>query len=152
MNEALTSADLDALGQPDADPDHAEFAHWWAQLPDFIKSEYPFDLPPDRLPFARFVFTQVGAPRLCPEAACRRSGECAGGDGPPCFRADRDFLSQVIFLWWMRLYYGCTDEEYTAALKAKGSPYAPQDDAPAPKVKRSKSQRRRPRVRLRGLR
>jgi hypothetical protein len=63
----------------------------------------------------------------------------------------------VLFLWWMRLYHGCTDEEYTTALNAKGSPYAPQGDAPAPKVKHVKSRRRRRmrarvRVRVRGLR
>ena len=124
----------------DAESDEAAFSRWWANVPDFIRPDYPFDVPPGRLPFAQYVFTQVGAPRFCPETACRRCGECRGGDGPPCLRADRKRLLHVLFLWWMRLYAGCTDEEYAASLRTKQSPYAP--DA-APKVRRAKRVGRR---------
>jgi hypothetical protein len=109
----------------------AAFGAWWAHLPDFIKPDYPFDLPPARLPFARFVFTEVGAPRRCAEAACRRTKECRGGDGPPCYRADRPFLSQILFLWWMSVFEDLSGAQYVAALRAKGSPYAPPQNTPA---------------------
>src|SRR5215207_6966148 len=62
---------------------------WWARLPDFIKPDYPFDLPPERLAVAQAIFTECGVPARCPQEACRRSMRCRGGDGPPCFRADR---------------------------------------------------------------
>jgi len=94
--------EIDIIDDEDKATDDALATSWWAQLPDFIKPSYPFDLPPERLPFAQFVFTEVGAPRRCPEAACRRAGACGGGDGPPCFRAARKYLWHVLFLWWMR--------------------------------------------------
>jgi hypothetical protein len=131
----------DDIDDPAAE--QAAFARWWAQLPDFIKPAYPFDLPADRMAFARRVFTLVGAPRLCPEAACRRAGECGGGDGPPCLRADRERLLHVLFLWWMRIYEDLSDEEYAASLRAKRSPYAPPDDAPAKTPPTRGSRRRR---------
>ena len=109
----------------DGHGDAAEVGAWWAQLPDFIKPDYPLDLPPARLPFAQHVFTEVGAPRRCQMATCRRTKECRGGDGPPCYRADRKLLSQVLFLWWMRVFADLSDADYAAALRAKGSPYAP---------------------------
>jgi hypothetical protein len=132
--------EIEIIDDEDKATDDALATSWWEQLPDFIKPSYPFDLPPERLPFAQFVFTEVGAPRRCPEAACRRAGACGGGDGPPCFRADRKYLWHVLFLWWMRVYADCTDEEYEASLRAKGSPYAP--DA-APKARPAKAARRR---------
>jgi hypothetical protein len=97
---------------------------WWAQLPDFIKPDYPFDMPPARLPFVQFVFTQMGAPRHCPEARCRRSGQCRGGDGPPCFRADRKDLQQVLFLVYMMLFADWPEQELWRTLKAQGNRYA----------------------------
>jgi hypothetical protein len=124
MSKDLADLDHD-LDQNLAAPEdeEAELKLWWAHLPDFIKPDYPFDMPPARLPFACHVFTKVGAPRFCPEGACRRSGACRGGDGPPCFRADREALGQVLFLWWMSLFADLPYEEYEAALSA--SRYAP---------------------------
>jgi hypothetical protein len=74
----------------------------------------------------RQVFTAVGTQRFCAEAACRRAGSCAGGDGPPCFRADRHDLSQVLFLWWMMLFADLPGDEYAAALRARGNRYTPE--------------------------
>ena len=104
--------------------DEAEFAEWWAQLPDFIKPDYPFDMPPARLPFVQSVFTQMGAPRHCPEARCRRSGQCRGGDGPPCLRADPKDLQQVLFLVYMMLFADWPEQELWRTLKAQGNRYA----------------------------
>jgi hypothetical protein len=137
--------DLDAETEMAEDPDFDEqkaFGHWWAQLPDFIKPGYPLDLPPARMPFARHVFGLVGAPRLCPEIVCRRSGACRGGDGPPCYRADRDYLAQVLFLWWMRVFEDLSYEEYERALRLKGSPYAPPPEETA-EAKSGQARRRR---------
>ena len=117
----------------------ARFRVWWAHLPDFVKPDYPLDIPPERLPFARHVFTDVGAPRACPAAACRRAGACQGGDGPPCFRAARRDLSQVLFLWWLTLFYEFPEEDYAAALRARGNRYAPH----APPATRARRRRRR---------
>ena len=127
--------------ETDDDITQEEFGAWWAQLPDFIKPGYPLDIPPERMPFVQFVFTTVGAPRFCPEPACRRTGECQGGDGPPCFRADRRDLSQVLFLWWMMVFAGATDEEYEQPLRARGNRYAPEPAKPAPRAKRRKGRR-----------
>ena len=91
----------------------------------------------------RHVFGLVGAPRLCPETVCKRSGACRGGDGPPCYRADRDNLSQVLFLWWMRVYEDLSDEEYDEALRLKGSPYAPSAETAAGPHKDPRKRRRR---------
>ena len=139
-NEEETGED----GLGDETDEDAAAQRWWMLLPDFIKPSYPFDLPPERLPFARHVFGLVGAPRYCPEAPCRRAKECWGGDGPPCFRADRRDLQQVLFLWVMRLYFGCTDEQYAAILRANGNRYAPSADAPdAPRPRRKRRSRGR---------
>jgi len=124
-------ADDEAEAKDEAKDDEAAVRSWWAQLPDCIKPDYPFDLPPDRLPGARYVFTLAGAPQHCPQLSCRRGKECRGGDGPPCFRADRRDLGQVLFLWWMMLYHGCTDQEYASALRARGNRYAPPEKPPA---------------------
>jgi hypothetical protein len=90
-----TADDFDAFQADTAlSPEEAEeeWRSWWAQLPHFIKPDYPLDLPPNRMPAARYLFTAVGAPRFCPQASCRRAGTCQGGDGPPCFRADREIF------------------------------------------------------------
>ena len=118
---------LDTLDDEEAtrrvDDDEA-CALWWWHLPDFIKPDYPFDMPPARLPFVQFVFTQMGAPRHCPEARCRRAGQCQGGDGPPCFRADRKDLQQVLFLVYMMLFAEWPEQELWRTLKAQGNRYA----------------------------
>jgi hypothetical protein len=128
-----------ALSQEEEDPEGRE---WWTQLPDFIKPDYPLDLPPCRMPFARYLFTVVGAPRYCPQATCRRAGSCKGGDGPPCFRADRKNLWQVLFLWWMMIYGGCTNEQYEQSMRSKGNRYAP-PEAPASRARRAGTRRTR---------
>ena len=110
--------------------EQAAFAEFWAQLPDFIKPDYPFDVPPARLPFAQYVFTVMGAPRFCPQVACRRAGQCRGGDGPPCYRADREALRHILFLWWMSAYWGMSEEEYEDSLRAKAPRYAALDGGP----------------------
>ena len=123
--------DIDAEAD---DVTQEEVAAWWAQLPDFIKPGYPLHIPPERLPFVQFVFPGVGAPRFCPEPACRRAGECQGGDGPPCFRAGRRDLSQVLFLWWMRAFDDeFSDEEYEDALRCRGNRYGLAKQAPRAK-------------------
>jgi hypothetical protein len=101
-----------------------DFAEWWAHtVPDFLWPNYPFDVPPGRLAFATRVMTMAGAPRHCPEPACHRARKCRGGDGPPCYRADRENLQQVLFLAWAKLVLDFSDEEIAAALTARGSRY-----------------------------
>ena len=93
------------------------------------------------MPFVRYVFTAVGAPRFCPQASCGRAGTCQGGDGPPCFRADRKDLSQVLFLWWMMIYGNATDEEYAQSMGGTGNRYA--QAASASPARRAGSRRQR---------
>ena len=136
--------------EPSEADDEAAFKIWWAhRVPDFVKHTYPFDLPPERLPFAQQMFTWEGAPKYCPVPACRRTGQCLGGDGPPCFRADRDDLQQVLFLWWAMLFEGLSQEEYVAALRGRGNRYGPHHEPPAAArrrpARRSKAVRRKAR-------
>jgi hypothetical protein len=120
--DAFDTSRLDAaLETRDEDE---EWRSWWTQLPDFIKPDYPLDLPPNRMPAARYLFTAVGAPRFCPQASCPRAGTCQGGDGPPCFRADRENLSQVLFLSWMMIFGEMTEEECAQAMRRTGNRYA----------------------------
>jgi hypothetical protein len=65
----------------------------------------------------------AGAPHHCPELACRRARKCQGGDGPPCFRADREELREVLFLAWAKLFLDFTDEEIEDCLSSRGSRY-----------------------------
>lgn len=108
-------------------------------LPDFIRPDYPFDLPPNRLPFAQFVFTQAGAPKFCANRACRRADRCQGGDGPPCFRVDRRDLRQV-GLWFMMVIDMIDEPQYWRSLKAKKNRYATfaPKPLPAPMSKRGR--------------
>jgi hypothetical protein len=129
-------------GPDDRESDEAALARWWASLPDFIRPDYPFDVPPTRLAFARHVFTEVGAPRFCPEGACRRSGACRGGDGPPCYRADRAALRHVLLLWWMALYADLPREAYAQSLRAKAGRYARAGAQPAAEAKPGKGRAR----------
>ena len=116
-------------GEPEAileafdDDDGESVGMWWARLPDFIKPDYPFDLPPARMPFAQKIFTECGASARCPKEACRRSMRCEGGDGPPCFRADREPLQQMLFLSWIAVMGPATPEEVYDALRRKKNPY-----------------------------
>ena len=142
----LSEQPVDAEDRYDPDSPHydeeAAFGRWWAQLPDFIKFDYTLDIPPARMPFAQAVFTEVGAPRLCPKVACRRGGACKGGDGPACYRADRAFLGHVLFLWWMMIFAELSWEDYQTSLRAKGSPYAQPADATKAKARPAKARRR----------
>jgi hypothetical protein len=133
----VTAADELSI-EDDSEDDDDGPALWWARLPDFIKPTYPFDLPPDRLPFAQRIFTLCGAPARCPLQGCRRSEQCDGGDGPPCFRADREFLHQILFLAWMAVMGPATDDEGRAALRSKGSPYRWPFDPPRPPHRRTR--------------
>jgi len=72
-------------------------------LPDFVRPDYPFDLPPYRRAFVSRVFEAAGAPKTCPHSACRRSRRCAGEDGPPCYRADRERLSRLLLRVYLAL-------------------------------------------------
>ena len=107
----------------EAEEDEA-FKLWWAHLPDFIKPTYPFDLPPERLPFARHVFTRLGAPRDCRVRKCRRMHACQGGDGPPCFRAQREHLHPALFWFWQMVFEGLPEAEFQQILRESGNRYA----------------------------
>ncbi len=72
-------------------------------LPDFVRPDYPFDLPPYRRAFFTRVFEAAGVPRACPAPECRRSGRCRGQDGPPCYRAERARLNRLL----LRVYMAC---------------------------------------------
>jgi hypothetical protein len=128
--------------------EQAAFEGWWANVPDFVKPGYPLDIPPDRMPFVRFVFTECGAAYHCPEAACRRARECLGGAGPPCYRADRKDLQQVLFCWWGMMFLQMTAAEYRHALEAHGNRYAPNTPPPdATGSRKTKARRGRARKR-----
>ena len=52
-------------------------------------------------------------------------------EGPPCFRADRKNLQQVLFLWWLRIEEAIDEDGYWDALAALGNRYAiPQREEP----------------------
>jgi hypothetical protein len=110
--------------------EEAEWRSWWTQLPDFIKPDYPLDLPPNRMPAARYLFTAVGAPRFC----------------PPCFRADRENLSQVLFLSWMMIYGDMTEEEGAQAMRRAGNRYAPARSAGSGRKRRPADAAKSPRL------
>ena len=127
----------------DEDEEEARIRAWLARLPDFIMPDYPFDVPPARLPFAQKIFTLCGAPARCPQETCRRSMRCAGGDGPPCFRADRKPLHQMLFLAWMATMGPATDDEARDALRRAKNPYRWAYDKEAPNGGEGRSRRRR---------
>jgi hypothetical protein len=122
MSDALEKS-LPGAFTEDEDEEEARIRAWYAQLPDFIMDSYPFDVPPARLPFAQRIFTLCGAPARCPQETCRRSTRCAGGDGPPCFRADRKPLQQMLFLAWVATMGPATDDEARDALRRTTNPY-----------------------------
>ena len=122
--EDTTAAREESLPEALDDAEDGEsVGMWWAHLPDFIKRSYPFDLPPERLGFAQGIFTECGAPARCPQETCRRSMRCEGGDGPPCFRADRKPLQQMLFISWMVAMGPATVEEGSDLMKRWGNPY-----------------------------
>lgn len=125
----------------------AAIAEWWAHLPDFLKPDYPLDIPPARLPFVQAAFTAIGAPLHCPDQRCRRSHECRGSEGPPCYRADRSALAQALLLFWAMLFMDLPLADDAAALRASGNRYAPGEPvagaAPPPAPRRRVAKRGR---------
>ena len=91
--------------------------------PDFLALDYPFDVPPRQMEFATFALTQAGAWQKCPQRACRRSRTCRGGEGPPCFRADRTPLHHAMLLTFLAMHEMLTDEEIEHALTIHENPY-----------------------------
>jgi hypothetical protein len=91
--------------------------------PDFLALDYPFDVPPRQMEFATFALTQAGAWQKCPQRACRRSRTCRGGEGPPCFRADRTPLHHVMLLTFLAAHEMLTDHQIEHALTVHGNPY-----------------------------
>jgi hypothetical protein len=130
-NEFDDLRDLPDVAEPD-DPDEdaleTEFSRWHAQLPDFVWLDYPLDIPPSRLPAVRVLFDAIDAWRFCPEASCYRRRACRRGDGPPCFRADRKVLSKVLFITWLRLFWGLPDEEWARSFAFCAPRYAADDE------------------------
>ena len=125
-NWNVVQPDPQDTGEPEAiefDDDGESVGMSWARLPDFIKPDYPFDLPPAQISFAQKIFTECGAPGRCPQETCRRSLRCEGGDGPPCFRADRKPLHQMLFMSWMVAMEGATPEEGHDQVRRWGNPY-----------------------------
>jgi hypothetical protein len=144
-SDAREESLADAFDEDEADEEEEEARDraWLARLPDFIMPDYPFDLPPARLPFAHRIFTLCGAPARCPQETCRRSMRCAGSDGPPCFRADRKPLHQMLFLAWMATMGPATDDEARDALCRARNPYRWAFDKDAPSARGSRPRRRR---------
>jgi hypothetical protein len=114
-------------------------------LPDFLTIDYPFDVPPRQMTFAKFALTDAGAWRRCPQRACRRSRTCRGGEGPPCFRADRTPLHHVMLLTFLAAYQMLSAEEIEHALTVNDNPYTvmkelrartPAERRPAPRKRR----------------
>ena len=139
-----TSDSLDTnLPEPCDDHDGENAGAWLARLPDFIMPDYPFDLPPARLRFAQKIFTLCGAPARCPQETCRRGMRCEGGDGPPCFRADRKPLHQMLFLAWMATMGPATDDQARDALRRTKNPYRWAFDEEVPSAGEGRSRRRR---------
>ncbi len=93
-------------------------------FPDFIRPDYPFDLPPYRIPFAQDAFSEAGAHRFCPQRACRRAQRCRGGEGPPCFRADRWDLRHVLALSWMLAVEMIDEAQFRRSLRDRGNRYS----------------------------
>ena len=93
------------------------------RVPDFLWSSYPFDVPPGRMAGVRYILTLFQAHRHCPRGSCRRARRCLGGDGPPCFRADRKELRKILLLSWSNLFLGLPEEAFAAGLDKLGDRY-----------------------------
>ena len=130
-----------ALEEDTADAEYpTALAHWslpFLRLNGSNLSSHGPSIPPERLPFARHVFTLLGGARDCRVRKCRRMKSCQGRDGPPCFRADREDLSQVLLLSWMMIYGDMTEEECAQAMRRTGNRYAPARGAGSRKRRRA---------------
>ena len=104
--------------------EEAAAREWFAdRVPDFLWSSYPFDVPPGRMGVVRYLLTMFQAHRHCPRGSCRRARRCLGGDGPPCFRADREELRKILLLTWSNLFLGLPEEAFAAELDKLGDRY-----------------------------
>ena len=114
-----------ATATPALTPEEEAAAREWLadRVPDFLWSSYPFDVPPGRMGVVRYLLTMFQAHRHCPRRSCRRARRCLGGDGPPCFRADREELRQILFLIWSHVFHDLSDEAFAAGLDKLGDRY-----------------------------
>jgi hypothetical protein len=114
-----------ATATPDLTPEEeAAVREWFVdRVPDFLWPSYPFDVPPGRMGVVRYLLTVFQAHRHCPRGSCRRARRCLGGDGPPCFRADREELRQILFLIWSHVFHDLPDEAFAAGLDKLGDRY-----------------------------
>ena len=114
-------------------------------MPDFLWSSYPFDVPPGRMAVVRYLLTLFQAHRHCPRGSCRRARRCLGGDGPPCFRADREELRKILLLTWSHLFHDLPEEAFAAELDKLGDRYEmlPEDVPVPPSRKTSRAIARR---------
>ena len=79
----LAASSTPGSTRPDTQEEDEEWRSWWTQLPDFIKPDYPLDIPPNRMPFVRYVFTAVGAPRFCPQPPVAGPGPARAATARP---------------------------------------------------------------------
>ena len=111
-----------ATATPALTPEEEAAVREWLvnRVPDFLWSSYPFDVPPGRMGVVRYLLTMFQAHRHCPRGSCRRARRCLGGDGPPCFRADRKELRKILLLTWSNLFLDLPDEAFAAGLDKLG--------------------------------
>ena len=113
-----------ATATPALTPEEEAAAREWLadRVPDFLWSSYPFDVPPGRMGVVRYLLTMFQAHRHCPRGSCRRARRCLGGDGPPCFRADREELRKILLLTWSNLFLGLPEEAFAAEARQARRP------------------------------
>jgi len=81
----------------------------------------------------RYLLTLFQAHRHCPRGSCRRARRCLGGDGPPCFRADREELRHILLLAWSHVFHDLPEEAFAAELEKLGDRYEMlPEDVPVP--------------------
>jgi hypothetical protein len=93
---------------------------------------------------AREMLSCIEAWRTCSHAPCHRARACIGPDGPPCFRADRRALQQVLLVCYLLDLGACGPSGYGPLLTAAGNPYAviPPESRPDPRPRRKRRRRR----------
>ena len=124
-----------ATATPDLTPEEEAAVREWLvdRVPDFLWPSYPFDVPPGRMAVVRYLLTLFQAHRHCPRGSCRRARRCLGGDGPPCFRADREELRHILLLAWSHVFHDLPEEAFAAELEKLGDRYEMlPEDVPVP--------------------